>query len=373
MIYLDYNASTPVDPAVHEAMLPFLGDRFGNPSSSHGMGRPLRNAIDRAREQLAGLLGAEPPEIVFTSSGTEASNHIIKGVADTFRDRGRHIIISAVEHPAVMNPCLYLERHRGFELSIVPVDRFGRVDPQSVIDEVRPETILISIMHANNEVGAIQPVAEIAAAAREGGVLIHVDAAQSCGKIEADVKKLGVDFLSVAGHKLYAPQGVGAMYVRDGLKIEPLLHGAGHEDGRRAGTEATALIVGLGKAAELAREHIEDSEVRRLRDRLHDGLRGALGDDAVLLGDPELRLPNTLAIGFRNRIGADLLASCPEICASTGAACHASVRKRSAVLEAMNVPEEVAFGAIRFSLGRFSTEAEVDDAVALLAAAATAS
>ena len=366
MIYLDYNASTPVDPAVREAMLPFLGDQFGNPSSSHNKGRPLRQAIDHARQQLADLVGAAPEDIVFTASGTEANNHVIKGVADALRGRGHHIIVSSVEHPAVVNPCFYLEQ-RGFEITRVPVDSTGQVDPQSVIDEVRSDTILISIMHANNEVGTIQPIAEIADAAREAGIWMHTDAAQSCGKIDTDVQKLGVDFLSIAGHKLYAPQGVGALYLCRGIKMEPLLHGAGHESGRRAGTEATAMIVGLGKAAELAQRHLGDSRTRALRDRLHAGIARAFGEGAVLLGHPERRLPNTLAMGFRHRIGADILAACPDICASTGAACHAEQRKRSAVLDAMNVPEEIAYGAIRFSVGRFTTETEVDAAISQLA------
>ncbi|MGD2108123.1 MAG: cysteine desulfurase family protein [Phycisphaerae bacterium] len=368
MIYLDYNASTPVDPAVREAMLPFLGEHFGNPSSGHAFGQTVRRAVDEARAKVAGMLEAEPSEIVFTSGGTESNNHVIKGVAFALRDRGRHIITSAVEHPAVINPCRYLES-QGHRVTYVPVDSTGSVDPELVIDEICPDTILISIMHANNEVGTIQPIAEIATAASRRGVLMHTDAAQSCGKIPTSVSELGVDFLSVAGHKVYAPQGIGALYVRRGVEIEPLHHGAGHESGRRAGTEAVSNIIGLGKAAELAVDSVDDAKVKSLRDRLHDGIRKAAGDDVVLLGHPEDRLPNTLALGFRGKFGADILASCPDICASTGAACHATERKRSDVLAAMNVPEDVAFGAIRFSVGRFTTEAEIDAAIRQITAA----
>lgn len=365
MIYLDYNASTPVHPAVREAMLPFLGAHFGNASSSHAAGKPLRNAAENARAQVAALIGASPDEIIFASSGTEANNHVIKGVAHTLRDRGRHIITSSVEHPAVTNPCHFLEQY-GYVISSVPVDRLGRIDPHDVAAEVRPDTVLISIMHANNEVGTIEPIAEIAALAREGGIWMHTDAAQTCGKISTRVDDLGVDFLSIAGHKLYAPQGIGALYIRKGISIEPLLHGAGHENGRRAGTSAVASIVGLGAAASLAATHDDRDKMMALRDRLHDGLTRELGASAVLLGHPTLRLPNTLAIGFRDRIGAEILAQCPDLCASTGAACHSSARKRSATLAAMDVPEAVAFGAIRFSIGRGTTVAEIDAAISMI-------
>lgn len=365
MIYLDYNASTPVDPAVREAMWPYLGEFYGNPSSGHTMGLRMREAVDKARGQVAALLGARPDEIVFTSGGTEANNFIIKGVAATFSRRGKHIITSAVEHPAIVNPCRSLEGI-GFDVSYVDVDSTGRVDVQEVIGEIRPETILITIMHANNEVGTIQPIAQIAEIAREAGVFIHTDAAQSCGKLDTRVKELGVDFLSIAGHKVYGPTGIGALYIRSGIEIEPLHHGAGHERGRRAGTEPVPAIVGLGTAAELAQGHTNDPGIVALRDRLHDGLEDGLGDQAVLLGHPEHRLPNTLAIGLRGLVGSDILAACPEICASTGAACHSGKRTGSATLTAMKVPDDVAFGAIRFSVGRFTTEAEIDDALAMI-------
>ncbi len=362
MIYLDYNASTPVDPAVREAMLPYLGDRHGNPSSGHAAGQAVRAAVDKARAQVAAMLDAGPDEIVFTSSGTESNNHVIKSVADSRKSRGTHIVTSAIEHPAVVNPCRYLERN-GYEVTFVGVDSTGRIDPAEVADAIRPDTILVSIMQANNEVGTIQPITEIAGLARERGVLVHTDAAQACGKITTRVDELGVDFLSVAGHKVYAPQGVGALYIRRGLVMEPLLHGAGHEGGRRAGTEAVPAVVGLGEAAELVTKTAGDVTVRAMRDRLQSGLSTALGDQAVLLGHPKERLPNTLAIGFRGLVGGEILAACPDLCASTGAACHSGDRKRSAVLEAMDVPEDVAFGAIRFSVGRFTTEREIDCAV----------
>lgn len=369
MIYLDYNASTPLDPQVREAMLPWLGEHYGNPSSAHAAGRPLRRAVDDARGQVAALLNAESSEIVFTSGGTEANNHVIKGVAHALRDRGRHLIISAVEHPAVSNPCHYLEE-LGYEITVVPVDHNGLVDPQAVAGEVRGTTVLISIMHANNEVGTIQNIREIAEIAREGGVWMHTDAAQTCGKIPTDVGALGVDFLTVAGHKLYAPAGIGALYIRRGIQIEPLHHGAGHEGGRRAGTEPVANIVALGRACDLAMDRLDHAgRMRALCDRLFDLLRAALGRDVVLLGHPDQRLPNTLAVGFRDCFGADVLARCPELCASTGAACHAGAKKHSDVLSAMNVPEDVSCGMVRLSVGSPTTEAEIDAASEMLVAA----
>lgn len=371
MIYLDYNASTPLDPAVRETMLPYLGQLHGNPSSSHAAGRAVKAGVIKARAEVADLLGAKPDEIVFTSSGTEANNHVIKGVASTRGNRGKHIITSSVEHPAVINPCRWLAE-QGFVVTRVPVDSFGRVDPQAVADAVEPTTILISVMLANNEVGTIQPIRRIAEIAREAGVWMHTDAAQACGKIPVNVAELGVDFLSLAGHKFYAPPGVGALFIRRGIDIEPLHHGAGHEQGRRSGTEAVPVIVALGKACALA-QSLDGERMTSLRDRLWDGLRKELGEKVVLLGHPEQRLPNTLAVGFRGRIGADILAACPELCASTGAACHSERRRRSDVLEAMDVAEEIAFGAIRFSVGRFTTEAQIDQAMKMLVPAAKSS
>lgn len=366
MIYLDYNATTPIHPAVREAMLPFLAERYANPTSSHAMGRREREAVEKARAQVATLIGASPEEVMFTSGGTESNNHAIKGAAWTKEDVGKHIILSAVEHPATSNPCRFLERH-GFEITVVPVDRHGRVDPHSIVEEIRGTTVLVSIMHANNEVGTIQPIAEIAGITREAGVWLHSDAAQSCGKIPTRVDELGVDFLSIAGHKLYAPKGVGALYVRKEISIEPLLHGAGHENGRRAGTEALPAIVGLGAACELARTDPPAAHMKSMRDRLHDRLRERLGDRAVSLGHPELRLPNTLAIGFCGAFGGDVMTKCPELAASLGAACHKTGdRKRSATLDAMGVPDEVAYGMIRFSTGRSTKAEEVERAAEMI-------
>ncbi len=375
MIYLDNNASTPIDPAVKEAMLPYLDEYHGNPSSSHVCGQQVHAAVVKAREQVANMLGATPSEIVFTASGTEANNHVIKGIACKLRERGRHIIVSSVEHPAVINPCKFLET-QGYEVSYIPVDAQGCVDPQSVAQEVRPDTILISVMHANNEVGTIQPIREIAELAREGGILMHTDAAQTCGKLSTNVEALGVDFLSMAGHKFYAPQGIGALYIRNGVEIEPLLHGAGHESGRRAGTEAVPAIVGLGAAAQLAVEFVgsEDCDkMQLLRDRLYERLEREIGEDAVLLGHPTERLPNTLSVGFRGCLSGEIVSACPDLCVSTGAACHAGNKKRSAVLQAMDVSEEVAYGSIRFSLSRYTTQEEIDQAVVMIAHAVKSS
>lgn len=368
MIYLDYNASTPMDPAVREAMIPFLGERFGNPTSSHCVGAALREAIECARGRVASLLGASPDEIVFTSGGTESNNHVIKGVAFALADKGKHVITSRIEHPAVKNPCAFLE-NLGYEVSYVGVDSTGRVDPGEIAGEIRPTTVLVSIMHANNEVGTIQDIAEISAIAREAGVLMHSDAAQSCGKIETRVDRLGVDFLTIAGHKFYGPQGIGALYIRKGVRLEALHHGAGHQGGLRAGTEPVAMIAGLGVAAELAEKDANHSRVEQLRDRLHAGLSKALGDDVVLLGHRSQRLPNTLCVGFRGRVGGEVIAGCPDVCASTGAACHSGKAQRSATLTAMNIPQEIAFGAVRLSVGRFTTEREIEEAITRIVAA----
>ncbi len=361
IIYLDYNATTPVAEPVVAAMLPYLREHHGNPSSGHRLGAVTRRAVEDARRQVAALLGAAPEEIIFTSGGSESNNHSIKGVADRLKGRGNHIITSAVEHPAVLRPCDHLEQ-RGFRITRVGVDGTGRVDPDEVRKAITPDTILVTVMHANNEVGTIQPIREIAAIAREAGVWMHTDAAQSVGKIPVKVDALGVDFLTIAGHKFHAPPGVGALYVRSGIEIEPLIHGAGHERGRRAGTEAVPNIVGLGAAAEFVGTDGDDGTVRRLRDRLHTLLAEGVDDSVVLNGHPELRLPNTLSVGFRGIIGAELLARLEDFCASAGAACHATTHEPSAVLKAMAVPRDVALGTVRLSLGRPTTEAEVTQA-----------
>jgi cysteine desulfurase len=369
-IYLDYNATTPVDPAVLEEMLPYLREHFGNPSSAHGYGETAHGAVDRAREQVAALLGAEPEEIVFTGGGSEASNHAIKGVV--FAKLGRlvggappdlHIVTSAVEHLATLQPCDFLKR-LGCRVTILPVDKYGIVDPDSVRKAIEPDTALITIMHANNEVGTIQPIREIAAVARERGVVMHTDAAQTVGKLPVDVNELDVDLLTVAGHKVYAPKGVGALYIRSGTKVEPLIHGAGHESGRRAGTENVPYVVALGKACEIARRMLPRTIVHlaELRDCFWERLRRSWGDEIILNGHPEKRLPNTLHVNFLDWIGAELLEAAPEIAASTGAACHDGSVGLSPVLHAMGVSAQVGRGAVRFSVGRFTTQEEIDRA-----------
>lgn len=357
-IYLDYNASTPLDESVRAAIIPSLDSAFGNPSSGHWAGRPASEAVEHARSQVAELLACSPTEVVFTSGGTEANNHALKGAFYAAGGRG-HIVTTTIEHPAIVQPCRFLER-LGAQVTYVPVDSYGMVDPDSVADAIRPDTILVSVMHANNEVGTIQPIPEIARACREAGALFHTDAAQSVGKIPVRVDVLGVDLLSVAAHKLYGPKGIGVLYIRDGVHIEPLMHGAGHEGGRRAGTENVPLIVGLGQAADLAHDLESVQRVRELRDRFWDTLRDMFGRGVVLNGHPEERLPNTLNVSFVGHVGADILAAMPEVAATIGSACHSGSVQISPVLAAMAVPEDVAAGTIRFSLGRPTTAPEIE-------------
>lgn len=364
-VYLDYNASTPIAHEVIHAMQPFLAEYYGNPSSNHWAGRPAREALERAREQVSGLLGCDTAEIVFTSGGSESNNHALKGIFLANREKGCHIITTAVEHPAVLNPCLFLQK-LGAEITIVPVDRYGMVDPDDIREQMTSRTILITVMHANNEVGTIQPISEIASVAREAGVLFHTDAAQSIGKIPANVDDLGVDLLSVAGHKLYAPKGIGALYIKNGTKIDPIIHGAGHERGRRAGTENLLLAVALGAACNLAQEWIGRPHLKVLRDRFWDRLKKSLGDKISLNGHPTERLPNTLNCNFIGRIGAEILARMPEVAASTGSACHSGSVTLSPVLAAMGVPQEEGMGAVRFSLGRSTTWEEIEAVLKLL-------
>ncbi len=361
-IYLDYNASTPIDPRVADVMRPLLDVAYGNPSSLHWAGRPAREAVERGRGQVADLLGATPDEVVLTSGGSEANNLAIKGVFLALRERGDHIIISAVEHPAVLEPCRFLET-LGARVTRLPVDRTGRVDPDDLRRAITPRTILVSIMHANNEVGTVQPIEACARIARDHGVLFHTDAAQSVGKIPTKVDALGVDLLTVAGHKVYAPKGVGALYVRRGVRLEPLIHGAGHESGRRAGTESALLAAALGEACNVAMDLSGLDHVRVLRDALWDRLHRAFGDGVVLNGHPEQRLPNTLNVGFVGRIGAEILEQLDGVAASTGSACHEGRIELSPVLAAMGVPPEIGGGAIRFSLGRGTTAEEIDAVV----------
>jgi cysteine desulfurase len=363
--YLDFNASTPIASEVVEAMRPFLTDHFGNPSSQHWAGAPAKAAVERARCQVAALLGAQPDEIIFTSGGTEANNHALQGTFFANRARGDHVVTSAVEHPAVLEPLRFLQQ-LGARVSVVGVDRQGRIEPGAVRRAITPRTILVSVMHANNEVGTVQPIAEIAALARAAGALMHTDAAQSVGKIPARVDDLGVDLLSVAGHKLYAPKGVGALYVRRGTRLEPFMRGASHESGRRAGTENVLLDVALGAACELAGRWSGQDDLKALRDRFEAALRAALGDRVSVNGASADRLPNTSSVNFVGRVGADVLAALPGVAASTGSACHAGSVELSAVLAAMGVPAREGMGAVRFSLGRTTTWDELQAVLDLL-------
>jgi cysteine desulfurase len=358
-IYLDYNASTPLAPEVMRTMQRLMGEAAGNPSSPHWAGVPARAAIDKGRRQVAALLGCAPEEVVFTSGGSEANNLALKGVFWADRESPCHIVTTEVEHPATLAPCAFLER-LGATVTYLPVDRHGLIDPDDLRRAIRQDTRLVSIMHANNEVGTIEPIAECARIAHEHGVLMHTDAAQSVGKISTLVAELGVDLMSIAGHKFHAPKGVGALYVRSGLRLEPLIHGAGHESGRRAGTESALLVAALGEAAELASDLADMERVQRLRDRLWQQLQARFGGDVVLNGHPEQRLPNTLSVSFVGRIGADVLAKLDGIAASTGSACHAGRVELSPVLEAMGVTAEVGMGAVRFSLGRPTAADDID-------------
>lgn len=372
-VYLDHNATTPVAIEALDAMRPYLERHFGNPSSAHEYGAPAHEAVERARAQVAILLGCEPESIVFTAGGSEADNLAIKGVSFARRSAGDHIITSAVEHPAVLGACRYLEGHLGYRLTVVPVDGCGLVDPDDVRRAIGPGTVLISIMHANNEVGTLEPIAEIAGVAREREIPFHTDAAQTVGKVSTDVDELGVDLLALAGHKLYAPKGIGALYVRPGTRLDSLIHGAGHERGLRAGTENVPYIVALGAACTLAHQRLlagADEGVRRLRDRLRAELESS-APGLVLNGHPDHRLPNTLNVSFPGLDAEDLLARTPSVAASTGSACHSGRTEPSAVLTAMGLDPARALGAVRLSLGYGTTEAEVDAAAVALAASAT--
>jgi cysteine desulfurase len=369
-VYLDYNGTTPHDPEVVRAMRPFLEQEFGNPSSSHFYGRKPRAAVENARRQVAQLLGCRPSEIVFTSGGTESNNHAIRGIAGSLISRGRHIITSGIEHPAVSEVCRFMQGS-GFETTFVPVDGRGLVDLDKLRQAVRPDTILITVMHANNEVGTIQPIAEIAGIAAAGGIVMHTDAAQSAGKITCDVRQLGVELLSLAGHKLYAPKGVGALFVKQGVLPEKFFFGAGQENGWRAGTENVLEIVGLGKACEIAARDLETNRkhLQALRDRLHRGLVESL-EDVRLNGHEDLRLPNTLSLSFKGLEANRILDAIEDrVAVSAGAACHSGGVKLSHVLEAMQVPQHWAKGTIRFSVGRMTTPEEIDQAIAVVVAA----
>ena len=371
-IYLDYNATTPLTPAVITAMRPFLEQHFGNPSSNHPFGQITKAAVETARAQVAGLIGAEPGEIIFTSGGTEANNIAIRGVAQAKHSKGKHIITSAIEHPAVTEVCAHLAT-QGFKITTLPVDAHGLVSPQDLAAVLSPETILVSIMHANNEVGTLQPIRALADLAHQVGALFHTDGAQSVGKVLVNVADLGVDLLSIAGHKLYAPKGVGALYIRHGVQLNKIIYGANQEHNLRPGTENVLEIVGLGAAAEEAHHTLPErmQHLETLRDRLHNGLEAALPTEGLRLnGHPNLRLPNTLNLSFKN-IEANLLLEniSDSVAASAGAACHADHIEISGVLQAMAVPLVWAKGALRFSVGLMTTEDEIDRAVEIIAQA----
>jgi cysteine desulfurase len=364
-VYFDHNASTPVLPEVVDAMLPYLREHFGNPSSTHVYGKTLREAVERARVQVARLIECTPEEVFFTSGGTEANNLAIRGLAAANPER-RHILTSAIEHPATAGPCAWLEQH-GYTVFRAPVDETGRVVPERVRERLGQETALVTIVHANSETGMLQPITEIADMAHAAGSLIHIDAAQSCGKINVSTVREKVDLLSIAGHKLYAPKGVGALFVRGGTLIKPLVIGADHERGLRPGTENVASIVGFGQACEIARcSLVEEGErVSRLRDRQWSLLREAI-PGVAMNGCPTNRLPNTLSVRFPGVSGNDLLASCPGIAASTGSACHEGGDSASEVILAMGIQEAEAIGTVRFSLGRQNTHEEIELAAAEL-------
>jgi cysteine desulfurase len=367
-IYLDHNATTPIDPAVFEAMLPFLRAEFGNPSSAHALGRRAREAVEGARSEVAALIGAEADEVVFTSGGTEASNIAIRGAANIARGR-RKIVTSAIEHPATEACCALLEAE-GVEVARIPPEKDGRVDPVRLARAVDGTTVLVTLIHAQNEIGTIQPVAEIATIARNVGARVHADAAQSLGKVPLNVQALGVDFLSIAGHKLYAPKGVGALYVRRDVKLPPLLVGAGQEGGRRSGTENVASIVALGAACRIAAEKVqkEHERQRKLAGELLAMLRRSV-PGIVLVGETAERLSNTLNVIFPDVSGRQLLEQCSRVLASTGSACHADREDPSTILTALGIPAAAALGAVRLSLGRATTREEIEIAAADLAAA----
>lgn len=349
-------------------MLPYIHGSFGNPSSSYAIGRKNKEAVNKARLQVANLINAEPGEIIFTSGGTESNNHAIRGIAFEKRDKGKHIITSAIEHPAVTEVCDYL-CSLGFEITYLPVDRNGKTDPKDVEDAIRPDTVLITIMHANNEVGTIQPIEEIGEIAGKHSIAFHTDAAQSVGKIETDVRKLGVDLLTIAGHKLYAPKGIGALYVKKGSKIENLMFGAGQEKGLRPGTENVPYIVALGKACEIAKRDF-DKNVKIMsstKERLFYGLKEKLGDRVNVNGVFFDTLPNTLSLAFE-KTEAHVLTSLisEELLISTGSACHADSIEISSVLKAMNVERMTAAGTVRISTGKFTTIDEIDRAVDII-------
>ncbi len=372
LIYLDYNATTPIDPEVEAVMRPYLNAYFGNPSSRYSYGTDARKAVELARTQVAALIGASPEEIIFTSGGSESDNHALKGAAFALKNKGNHIIVSTIEHPAILEVCTWLQK-QGFEISYLPVDSKGMTDATQLESLITPRTILISVMHANNEVGTIQPVAELSAVARKHQILFHTDAAQSAGKVTIDVNELGVDLLTLAAHKLYAPKGIGALYIRKGVVLDNLIHGAGQERNLRAGTENLLEIAGFGKAAEIASRDLlkNSSHVKAMRDLLCDELV-RLVPEMHIHTDIKNSLPNTLSVAFRGIPADTLLSTLPQLAASAGAACHPAGVTSSHVLVAMGVTTEYAMGTIRLSTGKYSTAEDMKSAAKMIADAYTA-
>lgn len=373
-VYLDYNATTPVDPRVAEQMAAHLGGLFGNPSSGHRYGERPRAALGHAREQVAALIGARPDEIVFTASGSEADLLALRGAVLAAGRPRPHVITQATEHPAILETCQVLERLYGARVTVLPVDGDGLVDPAALVAALDEDTVLVSVMAANNETGALQPIADLAALAHARGALLHCDAAQAVGKIGVDVEALGADLLTVVGHKMYTPKGIAALYVRDGVILEPVVYGGGQERGLRAGTENAVLAAALGTAADLAARDLADGEPARLaalRDDLHRRLAEYLPGHVHLNGPSWQRLPNTLNVSIDGVLGHDLLASAPQLAASTGSACHSGNHTPSPVLTAMGLNPERALAAVRLSLGRWSTSADIETATAALIKAAS--
>ncbi|MHB1275027.1 MAG: cysteine desulfurase family protein [Candidatus Humimicrobiaceae bacterium] len=366
-IYLDYNATTPIDLEVADAMVPFLKEYFGNPSSSHYFGQKTKEAVEKARGQVANFLNCSENEIIFTSGGTESNNYAIKGAAFALKDKGNHIITTIIEHPSVLESCKFLQS-KEFEVTYLPVDKFGLIDLSDLEKAIKPGTILITIMHANNEIGTIEPIEQISKLAEKHGVIFHTDAVQSAGKIPIQVNNFSISMLSIAGHKIYAPKGIGALYVKQGIKLEKLIHGAGQENNRRAGTENVLEIVGLGKACEIAGRDLNKISVNTkvTRDRLYNGLKEKISEFR-LNSNFENCLSNTLSLSIKN-IDANLLISKIKnhLAISSGAACHSGMTEASYVLKALNIPDEWAKGTIRFSTGKFTTQDEIDEAIDII-------
>ncbi|MFB4164561.1 cysteine desulfurase family protein [Alteribacillus sp. JSM 102045] len=358
-IYMDFNASTPLAPEVKQ-IINDLGDgAYGNPSASHWAGSPAKMAVEKARQQVASLIGAASEEVIFTSGGTESNNHVLKGIVEANHRKKTHIVTTKAEHPAILEPCRYLEKKHGVSVTYIDTDTYGQIHPEDIKKAITDNTILVSVMHANNETGTIQPLEEIAEITRRHSIPFHTDASQSLGKIPVNVDKLGVDFLTIAGHKIYAPKGIGALYMRSGCTLPSFMHGAGHEQGRRAGTENVILAGALGQACESAKQDHNIKRIKELRDQFWVELQETFGSLVHLNGHPNQRLPNTLNVSFIGYTGQEILERVPELAASTGAACHSGTVQLSSVLEAMGVDEETGKGAVRFSLGRYSEEKDV--------------